>query len=167
MKSQFLLLTTSYSRERLWNFQFNKIRKTYQLTYYFTRKITNFFREIISKGRVFTNFNELRNPQFFMWIWSCQQKNFDFANSNFSLLKPLISRVSRIFWIRNPDELLTFIWISFFFFRRLKIHPDKTEVISWEKTMVEVEISCSNGWTAVPYCDNRLILQKSLLQKRN
>ena len=109
MKSQFLLLTTSYSRERLWNFQFNKIRKTYQLTYYFTRKITNFFREIISKGRVFTNFNELRNPQFFMWIWSC-----DFANSNFSLLNPLISRVSRIFWIRNPDELLTFIWISFF-----------------------------------------------------
>ena len=115
MKSQFLLLTTSYSRERLWNFQFNKIRKTYQLTYYFTRKITNFFREIISKGRVFTNFNELRNPQFFMWIWSCQQKNCDFANSNFSLLKTLISRVSRIFWIRNPDELLTFIWISFFF----------------------------------------------------
>ena len=23
--------------------------------------------------------------------------------------------MSRIFWIRNPDELLTFIWISFFF----------------------------------------------------
>ena len=49
-----------------------------------------------------------------------------------------------------------------FFSRRLKIHPDKIEVTSWEKTMVEVEISCSNGWTAVPYCDNRLILHHLL-----
>ena len=113
--------------------------------------------------------------QFFTWTkksaifhvnLKLSAKKLWFREFKLFTVKTLISRVSRIFWIRNPDELLTFIWISFFF-RRLKIHPDKTEVISWEKTMVEVEISCSNGWTAVPYCDNRLILQKSLLQKRN
>ena len=91
MKSQFLLLTTSYSREKLRNFQFNKIRKTYQLTYYFTRKITNFFRwKISSKSNGFA------------FLWS----KFDFKR------KIVIFFV----WKKKRENSMILIWFAIYNF---------------------------------------------------
>ena len=149
------------------NFLLEKIVKIQWFWFVLLLTTLNSWQKLSIFFGFFTNFIELRNPQFFLWIWSCQQKKLWFRE--FELFTVKTFNFTSESYILDPESGWTFdIYLNFiFFFRRLKIHPDKTEVISWEKTMVEVEISCSNGWTAVPYCDNRLILQKSLLQKRN